>query len=99
MKLPIDNIKIEKRKRNRTEANRLESLEVKGMTWNQKKGKRGSASFKRETNRKCPPLKTSKVIVQKEDLMTKCNPTEVKVRREQRLDGESESYSVVFSPL
>lgn len=55
MKLPIDNIKIEKRKRNRTEANRLENLEVKGMTWNQKKGKRGSASFKRETNRKCPP--------------------------------------------
>ena len=39
MKLPIDNIKIEKRKRNRTEANRLENLEVKGMTWNQKKGK------------------------------------------------------------
>lgn len=44
-------------------------------------------------------LKTSKVIVQKEGLITKCNPTEVKVRREQRLDGESESYSVEFNLL
>ena len=44
-------------------------------------------------------LKTSKVIVQKEALITKCNPAEVKVRREQKVDHESESYSVVFNPL